>query len=109
MSSLDNSLSSDVTSADALPSTGGDATRAGINHGYWMSLSEVDPEAAPTPSDVEGADGDVVDPLNRRNFMQLMGASMALAGVAGAGCHRYDREEIVPLSRRRRRGGRRRR
>ena len=100
MSSLDNSLSSDVTSADALPSTGGDATRAGINHGYWMSLSEVDPEAAPTPSDVEGADGDVVDPLNRRNFMQLMGASMALAGVAGAGCHRYDREEIVPLSRR---------
>ena len=103
MSSLENTLSSDVSSAGT-----SEAPREGIHHGYWMSLSEVDPSAAPTPADSE-ADGDVVDPLNRRNFMQLMGASMALAGVAGAGCHRYDREEIVPLSRRRRRGGRRRR
>ena len=41
-----------------------------------------------------------VDPLSRRNFFQLMGASMALAGVGGVGCRRYEKEEIVPLARR---------
>ncbi len=88
MSSLNNSESPDVTPAAATPAT--------PTHGYWMSLDELAPKAAAP----EAAGEQVVDPLNRRNFMQLMGASMALAGVAGAGCKRYDREEIVPLSRR---------
>jgi MoCo/4Fe-4S cofactor protein with predicted Tat translocation signal len=72
-------------------------------HGYWRSLAELEGEAAfqrdpalaknelpPMP--------DTVDPMSRRNFFQLMGASMALAGVA-TGC-RYEKEEIVPLARR---------
>src|SRR6185436_4481902 len=44
----------------------------------------------------------VSDPLSRRNFFHLMGASMGLAGigVAAGGCRRYESEEIVPLSRR---------
>jgi molybdopterin-containing oxidoreductase family iron-sulfur binding subunit len=71
-------------------------------HGYWKSLAELEGKAAfqqdpnlatnefpPMP--------DVSDPLSRRNFFQLMGASMALAGVAGC---RYEKEEIVPLARR---------
>jgi hypothetical protein len=29
-----------------------------------------------------------------------MGASLALAGVAGPGCKRYEKDEIVPLARR---------
>jgi Fe-S-cluster-containing dehydrogenase component len=81
-------------------------TQPVAEHGYWMSLAElqrmeVGAEALP-PADLNtlhdtnaGA-----DPLSRRNFFQLMGASMALAGVAGAGCHRYEKEEIVPLARR---------
>jgi Fe-S-cluster-containing dehydrogenase component len=89
-----------------------------LNHGYWKTMAELeaggvaagpahdlpdDLGALEGPADA-GDDGDVnapvIDPLTRRNFGKLMGASMALAGVAGAGCHRYDREEIVPLSRR---------
>ena len=42
-----------------------------------------------------------IDPMSRRNFFHLMGASMGLAGLAaGAGCRRYEKEEIVPLARR---------
>lgn len=37
------------------------------------------------------------DPPSRRRFMQLMGASVAFAGVAGVGCRRWEKEEIVPL------------
>ena len=90
-----------------------------LNHGYWKSLAELElggvvadqgehdlpaTELAEGGADHEGAvdvsEGGVMDPLSRRNFGRLMGASFALAGVAGAGCKRYDREEIVPLSRR---------
>src|SRR6185436_9692612 len=53
-------------------------------HGYWRSLAELegkaklqtergDNELPPAP--------EVVDPLSRRSFFQLMGASMALAGA----------------------------
>jgi hypothetical protein len=40
--------------------------------------------------------------MSRRNFFHLMGASAGLAGVGAvaAGCRRYEKEEIVPLSRR---------
>jgi len=76
----------------------------GPGHGprYWKTLSELSnnetsvgsSDEFPTPLD------QTVDPLSRRNFFRLMGASMALAGVAGPGCQRYEREEIVPLARR---------
>lgn len=69
-------------------------------HGYWRSLSELkgtgklqtdlgNNEFPPAP--------DVSDPMSRRNFFHLMGASMALAGVSAC---RYEKEEIVPLARR---------
>jgi Fe-S-cluster-containing dehydrogenase component len=80
------------------------------NHGYWRSLRELEADQAePGAGDHEGAplefpagaiDDTVSDPVSRRGVMQLMGASMALAGVAGAGCKRYGKEEIVPLARR---------
>ncbi|MDB4953034.1 MAG: molybdopterin oxidoreductase, iron-sulfur binding subunit [Myxococcales bacterium] len=75
-------------------------------HGFWKSLRELDAKAPwqLEPSNKEfppGAGSDqVIDPLSRRNFFHLMGASLGLAGVAGAGCRRYEKEEIVPLSRR---------
>src|SRR5262249_38771270 len=71
-------------------------------HGYWKSLRELEGKAvfqvARTGREFPaGADQPAKDPLSRRNFFQLMGASMALAGV---GACRYEKEEIVPLARR---------
>ncbi|HLU65462.1 MAG TPA: Fe-S-cluster-containing hydrogenase [Kofleriaceae bacterium] len=77
---------------------------------HWRSLSDLvssqggdepTPEAAayleqriPDHQELFG------DPLSRRRFMQLMGASVAFAGAAGmAGC-RWDEDKIVPLDRR---------
>jgi len=80
-----------------------------LDHGYWKSLEELERDDELVGP---GADGDphefpataiddgVVDPMSRRNLFKLMGASMALAGVAGAGCKRYEKDEIVPLARR---------
>jgi len=72
-------------------------------HGYWKSLRELDGSAAfqvgrtghEFPPEADQASK---DPLSRRNFFHLMGASMALAGVGA--CQRYEKEEIVPLARR---------
>jgi molybdopterin-containing oxidoreductase family iron-sulfur binding subunit len=76
-------------------------------HGYWKSLRELAGTAAwqQSPSAKEfppGADQPpALDPMSRRNFFHLMGASAGLAGLAaGAGCRRYEKEEIVPLARR---------
>ncbi len=72
-------------------------------HGYWKSLRELEGAAefqvARTGHEFPPeADQASKDPLSRRNFFQLMGASMALAGVGA--CRRYEKEEIVPLARR---------
>jgi MoCo/4Fe-4S cofactor protein with predicted Tat translocation signal len=76
-------------------------------HGYWKSLRELDGKAPwqLEPSTREFAPGadepPPIDPMSRRNFFHLMGASMGMAGLAvGAGCHRYEKEEIVPLAKR---------
>ena len=75
-------------------------------HGYWKSLRELEGKASFQLGQVgrtghefpPEADQAPRDPLSRRNFFQLMGASMALAGATG--CQRYEKEEIVPLARR---------
>jgi MoCo/4Fe-4S cofactor protein with predicted Tat translocation signal len=71
-------------------------------HGYWKSLRELDGSASFQVGRTghefpPGADQPTKDPLSRRNFFHLMGASMALAGV---GACRYEKEDIVPLARR---------
>jgi molybdopterin-containing oxidoreductase family iron-sulfur binding subunit len=79
-----------------------------MNHGYWRSLRQLeqqtaaaeDREGAPLEFPESAVDATTSDPMSRRNFVQVMGASMALAGVAGAGCKRWDKDEIVPLARR---------
>jgi molybdopterin-containing oxidoreductase family iron-sulfur binding subunit len=76
-------------------------------HGYWKSMRELAGEANwqqdPTRREYPaGADQPpALDPMSRRNFFHLMGASAGLAGLAvGAGACRYDKEEIVPLAHR---------
>jgi molybdopterin-containing oxidoreductase family iron-sulfur binding subunit len=67
---------------------------------YWRSLQEL----ARTPEfeaflhrEFPAAASEWADanPVSRRNFLKLMGASLALAGVNG-GCERPVREKIVP-------------
>ncbi len=71
---------------------------------YWRSLAEL--EDAPELESIlskkfsEQASGMLDTPLNRRNFVQLMGASLALAGITSTGCRRWEEEKIVPLSKR---------
>ncbi|MCP4445408.1 MAG: TAT-variant-translocated molybdopterin oxidoreductase [Myxococcales bacterium] len=70
--------------------------------GFWRSQADLDntPEfqeflAREYPEQEE----QLKDPLSRRRFVQLMGASFALAGVSQAGC-RWEEDKILPLSRR---------
>jgi hypothetical protein len=97
MSSLDPTLGPDRLGLEGRGSDT-DGVDAAPRHGYWKSLADLEPTgSAPAAGAPEvPTAGDVVDPLNRRNFMQLMGASMALAGVAGAGCKRYDKRGDRP-------------
>lgn len=69
--------------------------------GFWRSLSDLDD----TPQfreflkrEYPEQEGQLADPLSRRRFVQLMGASLAFAGVAQS-C-RWEEEKILPLSRR---------
>ena len=68
---------------------------------YWRSFADLenDPEFLANLADEfpEHAE-QLADPLSRRRFFQLMGASLALAGVSG--CTRWEEDHVVPLSRR---------
>ncbi|MBU6161496.1 MAG: TAT-variant-translocated molybdopterin oxidoreductase, partial [Myxococcales bacterium] len=67
---------------------------------YWRSLEEL----AQTPefrAQVErefpdGAPELELDAVSRRGFLGLVGASMGLAGLAGAGCIRKPTQYILP-------------
>ena len=72
-------------------------------HGYWKSMRELAGKAdwQQSPSAKEfppGADQPpALDPMSRRNFFHLMGASAGLAGLAvGAGACRYEQGRDRP-------------
>ncbi|MFO0961822.1 MAG: TAT-variant-translocated molybdopterin oxidoreductase [Phycisphaerales bacterium] len=81
---------------DAAPTTGGPARRSA----YWRSVEQL----ADTPEYREflhrefqpGASELVGD--DRRNFIKIMGASFALAGLAAAGCRRWPEAKIAPYA-----------
>jgi MoCo/4Fe-4S cofactor protein with predicted Tat translocation signal len=69
---------------------------------YWRSIAELEssPEVqahlehkVPDHQELFG------DATSRRGFLQVMGASLAFAGVAGAGC-RWEEDHIVPMAER---------
>ena len=68
---------------------------------YWRSLEEHagSPEVrASLAREFPGYDPDQLLSMGRRKFMQLAGASMALAGLTLQGCRRWPREQILPYN-----------
>lgn len=70
---------------------------------YWRSLNDLadTPEfremvANEFPSRLDA----VIDPVSRRRFVQVMGASFALAGLTGCDFVRWPKEKILPFARR---------
>jgi MoCo/4Fe-4S cofactor protein with predicted Tat translocation signal len=64
---------------------------------YWRSVDELagTPEfEAAVEKEFPGSAQEWIDPVSRRGFMKLMGASMALAGLAG--CTKQPDEPIYP-------------
>src|SRR6201999_632360 len=64
---------------------------------YWRSLDELagTPEfEAAVSHEFPQHSSEWIDPVSRRGFMKLMGASMALAGLAG--CTKQPDEPIYP-------------
>ena len=64
---------------------------------YWRSIDELADTAefqAAVEREFPSAAQEWVDPVSRRGFMKLMGASMALAGLAG--CTKQPDEPIYP-------------
>ncbi len=67
---------------------------------YWRSLADLEdsPEFRDKlKSEFPELEEQIADPLSRRRFFQLMGASMAFAGITSAGC-RWEQDHIVPLA-----------
>lgn len=77
----------------------------GNNNGqtYWRSLDEV----ADTPEfrsfmhrEFPSGASELLDGGDRRHFLRIMGASMALAGMGIGGCRRWPEEKIAPYANR---------
>src|SRR5512138_3440127 len=71
-----------------------------MNRDFWRTIEERADDPAfqerlynEFPSEIEA----ITDPVARRTFLKLMGASMALAGVTA--CTRQPAEKIVPYVR----------
>ncbi|HBP20644.1 MAG TPA: molybdopterin oxidoreductase, partial [Planctomycetes bacterium] len=69
---------------------------------YWRSLNDLadtdefrEMVAKEFPQQLDA----VVDPVSRRRFVQLMGASLALAGLTGCDFMRWPKEKVLPYSR----------
>jgi MoCo/4Fe-4S cofactor protein with predicted Tat translocation signal len=68
---------------------------------YWRSLEEysADPKVAELlKEEFAGYDPDEVLSVSRRRFVQLMAASMSLAGLTLSGCRRWPEEKLVPFA-----------
>ncbi len=61
---------------------------------YWQNINELSAEPLKNElQDIPGLLAEISDPVNRRKFLSIMGASMAMAGFAGC---RRPLEHIVP-------------
>ena len=70
------------------------------SHGYWQSLEELAADSSfvrRLEQEFPDESSDPVDGVSRRRVLQLMSASVALAGLSGC---RWPEEEIIPFDRR---------
>jgi molybdopterin-containing oxidoreductase family iron-sulfur binding subunit len=70
---------------------------------YWRSLEEYADSAEfrrRLANEFPDYDPEALQQLSRRHFLQLAGASMALAGLTLSGCRRWPREKIAPYAKR---------
>ncbi|MDC3379212.1 TAT-variant-translocated molybdopterin oxidoreductase [Planctomycetota bacterium] len=70
---------------------------------YWRSLEHLadTPEFRERMRDEFPSHKDaLLDPVTRRGFLKVMGASMALAGLTGCDLIRWPQEQILPFARR---------
>mgnify|MGYP001411566258 FL=1 len=71
---------------------------------WWRSLDEVVKrdaiQAKLNDEFPEGAQDLLATGKDRRHFLKIMGASMALAGLGLSGCRRWPKEHIVPYAHR---------
>ncbi len=71
------------------------------NDQQWRSLSQLAGMPAAEEQPVDPSLDDLpADGPSRRRFMQIMGASTALAAAVSAGCRRWEKEEIIPEAKR---------
>src|SRR3954469_5469048 len=69
---------------------------------YWTSLEQMaeDPAVAEmVQREFPDGAGEWADPISRRRFLSLMGASLALAGLVSSGCMRPPAATIRPFVR----------
>ncbi len=70
---------------------------------YWRSLDELaDTEEfrAFLYREFPAGATEVIDSADRRQFLRIMGASFALAGLGLSGCRRWPKETIAPYTHR---------
>ncbi|MBI1320092.1 MAG: 4Fe-4S dicluster domain-containing protein [Candidatus Hydrogenedens sp.] len=66
---------------------------------YWRSLNELagaQEVDAFVHREFPSQAGELLDPVSRRNFLRVMGASMVLGGLGSSGCARQPEEKILP-------------
>ena len=69
-----------------------------VNKHYWRSVEEYcGAGVSPALSDAGGTPAPQDDGLSRRRWLQLMGASLALAGAGGC---RWEKTELLPFAKR---------
>ena len=70
---------------------------------YWRSLdhlADTDEFRSFLHREFPAGASELLDSDERRHFLKIRGASMALAGLGLAGCRRWPQEEIVPFAHR---------
>jgi molybdopterin-containing oxidoreductase family iron-sulfur binding subunit len=68
---------------------------------YWRSLEQLagsEEVRRQLEEEFPGYDPEGIRSLSRRRFMQIMGASMALAGLTLSGCRRWPKERLAPYA-----------
>ena len=112
MPSMKNQITSDPHSANGVHACGQsehegagatDSPNAKPSKLYWRSVDDL----ADTPEfrqfmhrEFPAGASEMLDSGDRRQFLKLMGASMALAGLGLAGCRRWPDEKIAPYANR---------